>query len=306
MGLPSGALGDAAMPFTRRQASGRRSRRPAAPTRTFTTSLRALERVAADGAKVSLYVVDLDRDEVVIAGDDFVSYPIGSLGAVPVLVEAAVGIREGRIDPDEPVRREEVTPPSHAGLWGRMRTPRLTVEDLAVLCASVDDPLALNALIARVGLQAVQRRIGMFGFHRLALLDAHRDQRGPDDAPYLAIGTTRELASMMALIVNGHAVDAAISAQVGEWLALNVDLSLVGAATALDPFTHDDDRHQLLFLNKTGRDEGVRCEAGVLAGPRAGVAYALTVCFDDLSPVHRIRVHDAMRVFGVDLMEYVH
>ncbi len=306
MGVQSGARDEAATPSTRRQAAGRRSRRPAAPTRTFTTSLRALERVAARGAKVSLHVVDLDRDEVVVAGDDFVSYPIGSLGSIPVLIETAVGIRDGRIDPDEPVRRDEVVPVTHAGLWERMRTARLTMEDMAVLCAAVDDPRALNALIERVGLQAVQRRIGTFGYHRFALLDAHRDTRGPDHAPYVAIGTTRELASLMALIVNGRAVDATVSAQVGEWLALGVDLTLVGAATALDPFAHDDDRHRLLFLNKTGRDDGVRCEAGVIAGPRAGVAYALTVCFDDLSPVHRMRVHDAMRVFGTDLMEYVH
>jgi beta-lactamase class A len=44
----------------------------------------------------------------------------------------------------------------------------------------------------------------------------------------------------------------------------------------------------------------------VLAGPRAGVAYALFVCFDDLSIAHRLRVHDAFRVLGVELMEYVY
>ena len=62
----------------------------------------------------------------------------------------------------------------------------------------------------------------------------------------------------------------------------------------------------LLFINKTGRGRGVRAEAGVLAGPRAGIAYAMTVCFDDLSIMHRLRVHDAFRVLGVDLMEYVY
>lgn len=50
----------------------------------------------------------------------------------------------------------------------------------------------------------------------------------------------------------------------------------------------------------------MRAEAGVLAGPRAGIAYAMTVCFDDLSIMHRLRVHDAFRVLGVDLMEYVY
>ncbi len=57
---------------------------------------------------------------------------------------------------------------------------------------------------------------------------------------------------------------------------------------------------------ETGRDRGVRAEAGVLVGPRTGVAYALTVCFDDLSISHRLRAHDAFRVLGTDLMEFTH
>jgi beta-lactamase class A len=79
----------------------------------------------------------------------------------------------------------------------------------------------------------------------------------------------------------------------------------VASATGLDPFSHENDEHGLLFINKTGRDAGIRVEAGVLAGPRAGVSYALIVCFDDLSIYHRMRAHDAFRTLGVDLMEYV-
>lgn len=44
----------------------------------------------------------------------------------------------------------------------------------------------------------------------------------------------------------------------------------------------------------------------MLGGPRAGVAYALTVCFDDLSISHRLRAHEAFRILGTDLMEYAH
>lgn len=110
---------------------------------------------------------------------------------------------------------------------------------------------------------------------------------------------------MFAGLANAQLVSPAVSAQVAEWLSLNHDLSLVGAATGLDPFSHDNDECGLLFLDKTGREPGVRAEAGVLAGPRAGAAYALIVCFDDLSIGHRLRAHDAFRVLGVELMEYV-
>lgn len=105
--------------------------------------------------------------------------------------------------------------------------------------------------------------------------------------------------------MNSTAVTAGVSAQVAEWLSLNQDLSLVGSATGLDAFDHENDEHGLLFVNKTGRDAGIRVEAGVLGGPRAGVAYALIVCFDDLSIAHRLRAHEAFRTLGTDLMEYV-
>jgi beta-lactamase class A len=79
----------------------------------------------------------------------------------------------------------------------------------------------------------------------------------------------------------------------------------VASATGLDPFSHVEDAHGMLFLNKTGRDSGVRAEAGVFAGPRAGVAYALIVCFDDLSIMHRLRATEAFRTLGTELMEYI-
>ena len=36
---------------------------------------------------------------------------------------------------------------------------------------------------------------------------------------------------------------------------------------------HENDEHGLLFINKTGRDAGIRVEAGVIAGPRAGLSW---------------------------------
>ena len=101
---------------------------------------------------------------------------------------------------------------------------------------------------------------------RAALLDSFRDQRGPDDAPHFALGSARELAEVFAALVNAQAVSPSVSAQVAEWLSLNHDLSLVAAATGLDPFAHENDEHGLLFINKTGRDAGIRVEAGVIAG----------------------------------------
>ena len=116
----------------------------------------------------------------------------------------------------------------------------------------------------------MRARIEDLGLERSALLDRFRDERGPDDAPHFALGSARELAQVFAALVNSQAVSVGVSAQVAEWLSLNHDLSLVASATGLDPFSHENDEHGLLFINKTGRDAGIRVEAGVLAGPRAG------------------------------------
>ena len=288
------------------RAARRLPRRAAVGRRSFTSTLKSLEELADAGAQVSVHVVDLDSHVHVLAGDDHVTMPVAGLGVVPLLIEVAAGFENGTLDPFEIIDRTTVDAVETSGLWRHLHAPALPLEDLAVLAATAGDPIAGNALLHRVGHDRVRQRIESLGLRRTALLDRFRDQRGPDDAPHVAVGSARELAGLFSALVNSQVVDAAVSAQVSEWLSLNQDLSLVAASTGLDPFSHDHDAHGLLFINKTGRDRGVRAEAGVLAGPRAGIAYSLIVCFDDLSITHRLRAHDAFRVLGVELMEYTH
>ncbi len=288
-----------------RKGPRRLPRRAAAGRRSFTATLRALDELAASGAKVSVRIDDLDGGSAVLEGDDFVTLPVAGLGVVPLLIEVAAAIEAGRVDALEIVDRSTVDSASAGGVWQHLKAPALPLSDVAVLAASTGDALAANALLQRVGLPAVRSRIEQLGLRRTALLDRFRDDRGPDDAPHVALSTAREMAAVFAGLVNSTVVSPGVSAQVAEWLSLNHDLSLVASATGLDPFAHENDRHGLLFINKTGRSEGVRAEAGVLGGPRAGVAFSMIVNFDDLSIAHRLRAHDAFRVLGVELMEYV-
>lgn len=284
------------------RAARRRSGRPG-----FPQTMATLESLAADGAQVSVHIADLDHGSTVLAGDDAVTLPVGGLGALPLLVEVAVRFADGSLDPQEKVGRDELDPVSVSGIWRHLSVGSLPLGDLAILAAAQGDAYATNALLARVGIEAVSRRMVRLGMRRSALLDRVRDERGPDDAPHVALGTTREYSTLVGDIVGGRAVDPAVSAQVAEWLAIGQDLSLVGSATNLRAFGHEDDPHGLLFLNRTAYDdEGVRAEAGVIAGPRAGLSYALTVCFDDASALHRDRAHRAFRTLGTELMENVH
>lgn len=306
MGTPPEPSPSSATLRRQQRGSRRLPRRAAVGRRSFVATLRALEELADAGAQVSVHVVDLDSGTQVLAGDDHVTLPIAGLGVVPLLIEVAAGFEEGSLDPLEIVERSSIDAVSTSGLWRHLRAPALPLSDLAVLAATAGDPIAVNALLQRVGHDRVRARLESLGLRDIAVLDRFRDRRGPDDAPQVAVGSTRELAGLFSALVNSTVVDAAVSVQVSEWLSLNHDLSLAAAATGLDPFAHDHDAHGLLFINKTGRDRGVRAEAGVLAGPRAGIAYALVVCFDDLSITHRLRAHDAFRVLGLELMEYTH
>ena len=281
-------------------------RRSALRARSFLGTLKALDALSAAGAQVSVRVADIDSGEAVLVGDDHLTLPVAGLGVVPLLIEVAAQIEAGTLDPLQIIERTAVDPVTVSGLWHQLKAPALPVSDLAVLAAAASDATAANALLARVGLDAVRARVEQIGLVKTALLDGFRDTRGPDDAPHVALASTGELAALFAALVNAHVVSPAASAQVSEWLSLNQDLALVGASTALDPFAHDDDRHGLLFVNKTGRADGIRAEAGVIAGPRAGAAYALIVCFDDLSVAHRVRAHEAFRALGLDLMEYAY
>jgi beta-lactamase class A len=152
----------------------------------------------------------------------------------------------------------------------------------------------------------VRARTEGLGLSRTALLDMVRDNRGPDDAPQLSVGSTAELARLFGQLARGEVIDEPTSQRVTAWLSLNCDLSMVASAFGLDPLSHRMPDHSTLLINKTGTDFGVRAEAGALKGKRAAVSYAVSIQFDDNSLEQRLRVLEAMRTVGQEILEYVH
>ena len=179
--------------------------------------------------------------------------------------------------------------------------PVLPVSDLAVLVASVGDAVATNALLTRVGLDAVRTRADALGLTRTALLDVIRDERGPDDAPHVAVGTTEDLAVLFGALARGEVVDRVTSERVIGWLSRNSDLALVADAFGLDPHIHGRAGDELQLLNKTGRAPGIAAEAGVLRGASAAIAYSVVVRYTDTTSAGQKRVFDALRRVGSDL-----
>lgn len=272
----------------------------------FAGSFRALGKIAYAGSRVSASVVDLNSGKTLVAIDDRIVLPTASIGKVLLLIEVAarLGSRDGSgfgiLDktPQDAV--------GDSGLWQHLQVPSLPVTDLATLVGATSDNLATNVLLRHVGLAAVRARTESLGLMRTALLDLVRNSRGPDDAPQLSVGSTAELSWLFGALARNEIVDPATSKRVLGWLSLNSDLSLVAGAFGLDPLSHRGLDHDTLLVNKTGTDRGVRAEVGALRGTGRAVAYAVSVQFTDDSLGTRMRVLDALRTVGVDLLEYVH
>jgi beta-lactamase class A len=282
-----------------------RHRGPAA-TGDFTSAFNALGTLAYEGAQVSAKAVDIDSGKVLLAIDDRIVLPTASIGKILLLIEVSARLSsrdEAGYGILDKTPRDLV---GDSGVWQHLQAPSLPVADIATLIGATSDNLATNVLLRQVGLSAVRARAESLGLMSTALLDHVRDTRGPDDAPQLSVGSAAELSWLFAALGRGEIVDPLTSGRVLGWLSLNTDLSMVASAFGLDPLSHRGPDHHTQVINKTGTDDGVRAEAGILRGARASVAYAVSIQFSDDNLVARLRVLDAMRVIGYDLLEYVH
>jgi len=271
----------------------------------FARSFNALGLLAYSGAQVSANVVDLSTGKTLVSIDDRIVLPTASIGKILLLIEVSARMTARELSG---LGIFDKTPPDQvgdSGIWQHLQVPALPVGDLAALVGATSDNLATNLLIKQVGLEAVRARTESLGLGRTALLDIVRDNRGPDDAPQLSVGSTAELSWLMGALARNEIIDAVTSQRVMGWLSLNSDLSMVASAFGLDPLAHRGSDHGILLVNKTGTDDGVRAEVGALRGARAAVAYAVTVQFDDGEHAMRLRTLDAMRTVGEDLLEYV-
>lgn len=272
----------------------------------FAGTFDALGKIAYEGAQVSANVVDLRSGRVLVSIDDRIVLPTASIGKILLLIEVSSRLTARDFSGYGILDKTPRDAVGDSGIWQHLQAPALPVADLASLVAATSDNLATNVLLRQVGLASVRARTESLGLMRTALLDLVRDDRGPDDAPQLSVGSTAELAWLFGALARSEVVDALTSQRVMGWLALNADLSLVASAFGLDPLSHRGPDHGTLLVNKTGADAGVRSEAGALRGPRSSVAYAVSVQFNDDSLAARLRILDAMRTVGLDLLEYVH
>lgn len=272
----------------------------------FSSAFNALGQLAYSGARVSASAVDLNSGRTLLAIDDRIVLPTAGVGRVLLLIEVSARLSERDSLRLGILEKKAADAVGTSGLWRHLQAPALPIADLATLIGATGDNLATNILLREVGLDAVRLRAESLGLGRTALLDRVREARGPDDAPHLSVGSTVELSRLFTALSLGQIMDRATSQRVLGWLSLGADLSMVASAFGLDPLSHRRADHGIQVINATGTDDGVRSEAGLLYGPRTGVGYAVTVQFTDSGLATRLRVLEALRTVGYDLLEHVH
>jgi len=241
----------------------------------------------------SILAVDTGSGETLVESAPDLLLPTASVAKVFLLHHLAELLDDDPSLGQLLLRKDSVTPVADSGLWQHLDAPALTMNDCARLVGAVSDNLATNVLLDHVGLapvQAVARRLAAGGS---MLNDSVRDVRGPEDPPMLSVGCA---ADWVAYFRTPHPT-------VLSWLAPSTDLSMVSAAFGLDPLSHTDpsptDLGDLRVWSKTGTDDGVRAEVGLLDVGGRQAAYAVICRFQG----EVIPVLAQMRAYGTLILD---
>lgn len=259
--------------------------------------LRALSaRLTHAPGRWSVAVVDAADGAPLFAHPSDVMLPTASSAKVLVLLAAAVAIEDGATSPATILGRDSVDPVADSGLWQHLRADALALDDVAQLIGSVSDNLATNVLIAHLGgIDQIARVAEALGIQGVQLHDIVRDERMPQHPPTLSTGSSADYADLFARLWRRELGGAAVSERVLGWLAHGTDLSMVAAAFGLDPLAHAAPDRGLRLWHKTGTDDGVRADSGVVERDGRAIAYSCIAAFDDSD---RVAVLEVMRAFG--------
>jgi len=252
--------------------------------------------------RISVSVLDADSGAVLASNDPDRTHRTASIGKILLLIEVAVRFADGRLEPQAPLTRTDADRVADSGLWQHLSVDALPAADLAVLIGAVSDNLATNVLLRNVGLLAVSERARTLGLKVTRLHDQVRDHRRPTDPETLSTGTAGELADLLARLHRGEVRSKSVSRQVLRWLTLGTDTSMAAGALGLDPLAHPDPDRSLSLAHKTGTSPGIRCDVGLVTGPRRTVAYAVLAEFDDDD---RDSVLGSMFTLGQEIREHV-
>ena len=206
-----------------------------------------------------------------------------------LLITVAEQLETGALAGDQVLSREDVPPVADSGLWQHLAVDALPVTDVCALVGATSDNLATNVLVDAVGLDAVRATARRLGMTKTALHDVVREHRGPEHPAALSTGTAAELVQLFTMLDEASDISPTAAQQVRQWLSTNNDLSMVASAFGLDPLAHTAGDRGITLWNKTGTNDGVRCDVGVVHRASTSVTYAVLANWNPQGPSDPIR-----------------
>lgn len=198
---------------------------------------------------VSYAVVDVSSGDR-FARLDTELLPTASTIKIAVLYELFRQAEEGRIALDEPQPLSPDVRVGGAGILQELRSPVLSLRDLATLMIVLSDNTATNAVIDAVGMDNVTRRmegLGLKGIRlRRRMIDLEAARRGDEN-----VATAADLASLLDAIRRGEGLNPTSRAALLEILRKRKSTPLTRAVPP-----------GVAVASKPGGLEGVRVDAG--------------------------------------------
>lgn len=228
-----------------------------------------------------------------VGGPDPVA-AVASTGKVAILAALAAAIDNGDLDPGEVLPIAPHHQVGGTGLLRHLSLRELSVEDLAVLTASVSDNIATNVILERLGLATVEDYLAGAAIPELAVLDRVRDQRDSRVAPAFAVGSARGLCTLMASVGTAEGLTPTARDMLLRWMRRNQDRAYVADVLDLD-------EPDLEVVNKTGVDAGVLADTGLVLGGSTDLAYAVVARWPDSTAAPRAAAASALRDVGAHL-----
>jgi beta-lactamase class A len=239
-----------------------------------------------------MHVIDIDRGEEVDVGADE-PVALASVFKVPLLLALHREAEDGRLRLDEAVRVSSERTPGLTGMGAMHDEGELSLRDLALLMITVSDNAAADAVLGRVGLDAVQRALGALGLVHTSITASCRDlhtalvadlarcglthAQALTDPAVLATwrvldpaatnrSTPRDMTALLTAMWRDQAASTAACEEMRRMLRLQVGPPRLGSG-----FGGDD----VLVAGKTGTFPPLRSEIGVIelaGGPRYAAA----------------------------------
>lgn len=228
----------------------------------FQTGLREIE-TGLDGV-LGLAVKDLKTGKTFFLNEREV-FPQASSIKIALLLELFKQAQEGKLDLDELLTVDEGRKVGGSGIIYLLGRPSLSlsIRDTAVLMVVLSDNTATNLLIDKVGMEAVNRRVGALGLRGTKLqrkmMDLTAASEGREN-----LSTPIEMMTLLEKIWKGEALEEPYRKEMLDILAIPKDSPLrAGVPDGIS------------VAEKPGGLEAVRCDSGIVMLP--GRPYVICV-----------------------------